>query len=127
MKGATFSGDTDQEMINKLGGNVCGYAWNVTEDILSVKFAVNLSKKKRSVRSGPNLTLADIDQLREVHLCKRNLLGIVNSVSDPLGIGSPWYLKLKLLMKKLFLLESPLSWDQAIPESNREEWIRIVT
>jgi len=127
MKGATFSGDTDQEMISKLGGNVCGYAWNVTEDILSVKFAVNLSKKKRSVRSGPNLTLADIDQLRGVHLCKRNLLGIVNSVSDPLGIGSPWYLKLKLLMKKLFLLESPLSWDQSIPESNREDWIKIVT
>ena len=127
MKGATFSGDTDKEMIQKLGGNVCGYGWNVTEDILSVKFTVNLSKKKRSVRSGPNLTLAEIDKLKEAHMCKRNLLGIVNSISDPLGIGSPWYLKLKLLMKKLFLLETPLSWDEAIPESNREEWIKIVS
>ena len=91
MKGATFSGDTDTSMIEKLGGNVCGYSWDVTKDVLSVKITVNLSRKRRSVRSHPNLTLDDIKNLRTMHLCKRNLLGFINGICDPLGIGSPWY------------------------------------
>ena len=95
MKGATFSGDTDTSMIEKLGGNVCGYSWDVTKDVLSVKITVNLSRKRRSVRSHPNLTLDDIKNLRTMHLCKRNLLGFINGICDPLGIGSPWYMKLK--------------------------------
>ena len=127
MKGATYSGDTDQEQISKLGGNVCGYTWNVTEDILGVKFPVNLSKKKRSVRSEPNLTIDDIEKLKTMHLCKRNLLGFVNGISDPLGIASPWYMKLKQLMKELFLLEKPLSWDEKIPEANRDNWTQVMT
>ena len=59
-----------------MGGNVCGYTWNVTEDIMGVKFPVNLSKKKRSVRSEPDLTLADIEKLKTMHVCKRNILGL---------------------------------------------------
>jgi hypothetical protein len=30
-------------------------------------------------------------------------------------------------MKKMFLLESPLSWDMPIPEQNRTEWIDAMT
>ena len=65
--------------------------------------------------------------MRTLNLSKRKLLGFVNGIGDPLGIGSPWYMKLKLLMKKLYLLESPLSWDEKIPESNREDWITVMT
>ena len=92
----TYSGDTDQEEIDKLGGNIFGYEWNVSQDVLGVKFPVNLSRKKRSVRSEPDMTVADIERLRAVKLTKRNLLGFVNGSGDPLGIGSPWYMKLKL-------------------------------
>ena len=67
-----------------------GYTWNVPDNVLSVKFPVNLSKKKRSIRSEPDMTIADIERLRTLHLCKRNLLGFVNGIGDPLGIGSPW-------------------------------------
>ena len=125
MKGDTYSGDTDKDMIAKFGGNVCGYSWDVTNDMLGVKFSVNLSKKKRSVRSEPNMTVSDLEKLRQTHLSKRNLLGFVNGLSDPLGIGSPWYMKQKLLMKKLFELENPLSWDDKVPDANREGWIEV--
>ena len=127
LKAMVHSGDTDQEQIDKLGSNVFGYFWDVTKDMLGVRFPVNLSKKKRSVRSEPNLTLDDVGKLRTMGLCKRNLLGFVNGFSDPAGIASPWYQKLKVLMKKLYLLESPLSWDMAIPEQNRVEWIASMT
>ena len=127
LKAMVESGDTDQEQIDKLGGNVFGYLWDVTNDVMGVRFPVNLSKKKRSVRSEPNLTLDDVGKLRAMGLTKRNLLGFVNGFSDPAGIASPWYQKLKTLMKRLFLLESPLSWDQPIPEQNRTEWIDVMT
>ena len=126
MKAMVHSGDTDQEQIVKLGSNVFGYKWDVPNDNLAVQFPVNLSKKKRSVRSEPNMTLDDVGRLGTMHLCKRNLLGFVNGFSDPVGIASPWYQTLKVLMKDLYLLESPLSWDQPIPEQNREEWIAVM-
>ena len=68
-----------------------------------------MSRKGLSVRTEPNMTLADLERLRSMHLCKSNLLGFVNGFSDPIGIASPWYMKLKLLMKKLFELEESLS------------------
>ena len=38
-------------------------------------------------------------------------------------IKSPRYMKLKLLIKKLFELEETLSWKESIQVHNREEWI----
>jgi hypothetical protein len=86
----TYSFDTDEEQAAKLGGNVFGYDWDVKTDTMAVKFPVNLSVKKRSVRSEPNLTISDIEKLRTMHLSKSNLLGFVNGFSDPVGIASPW-------------------------------------
>ena len=125
-KAAVRSGDTDEEQIAKLGNNVFGYYWNVTEDMLGVRFNVNLSKKKRGIRSEPNLNVDDIKKLETVHLCKRNLLGFMNGFCDSLGIASPWYMKSKLMMQELFLLEQPLSWDDPIPAGNRAAWISVM-
>ena len=61
-----------------------------------------------------------------MRLCKRNLLGFVNGFSDPSGIDSPWYQKLKTLMKELYLMENLLSWDMPIPEQNRSMWIDVM-
>ena len=36
-------------------------------------------------------------------------------------------MKLKLLMKKLYSLESALSWKESIPDENREEWIAVMS
>ena len=127
IKAMTYSGDTDQEEIDKLGGNIFGYEWNVSQDVLGVKFPVNLSRKKRSVRSEPDMTVDDIERLRAVKLTKRNLLGFVNGIGDPLGIGSPWYMKLKLLMKTLYQLEAPLHWDDDIPAGNHDGWVGAMT
>ena len=127
IKAMTFSGDTDKEEIDKLGGNIFGYPWDVTKGVMAVKFPVNLSRKKRSVRSEPDLTIADIERLGTIKLTKRNLLGFVNGIGDPLGIGSPWYMKLKVLMKKLFELETPLQWDDEIPAGNNREWVDVMT
>ena len=36
-------------------------------------------------------------------------------------------MKQKLLMKKLFELENPLSWDDKVPDANREGCIEVMT
>ena len=74
------------------------------------------------MRSDPDLTVADIERLRTIELTKRNLLRFVNGIGDPLGIGSPWYMKLKLLMKTLYQLETPLQGDDEIPADNHDGW-----
>ena len=34
-------------------------------------------------------------------------------------------MKLKLLMKKLYQLNEPLSWDESIPLGNRQNWLDV--
>ena len=84
------SGEQDLEQIEKLGTTIFGYVWNSVTDEMGVKFPVNLSKKRRSVRVQPNIKLSEVDKLGEIRLTKRILLGFVNSFGDPLGIASTW-------------------------------------
>ena len=127
LKAIVKSGENDMTEIEKMGTSVFGYNWDAPSDIMSVKFPVNLSKKKRSVRSEPNLVVDDIPKLGAVKLTKRILLGFLHGFCDPLGIASPWYMKLKVLMKELYELEAPLGWDDVIPVSNKEKWVAVMT
>ena len=74
----------------------------------------------------PDLTLAEIDSLKTIPMTKRNLLGVTNSFGDFLGIASPYTIRLKLNMKKLFELDTPLSWDDDVPVVMREAWIALI-
>ena len=61
LKAIVRSGERDQEQIDKMGTSVFGYVWDAPLDQMGVKFPVNLSRKRRSVRSQPDLTVQDID------------------------------------------------------------------
>ena len=46
-----------QGMSDLLGGKVLGYKYNIEKDELAVSFPINLSKKKRNVRTNsPNMS-----------------------------------------------------------------------
>ena len=109
-----------------MGNKVLGYNYDVEEDMLGLHFGMNISKKKRSVRLEPDLTLADVDKLRSASLSKRVLLGVTNGFGDFLGIGTPHTIKFKSLMRELFLLEVPLAWDDVVPEEMRAEWVDLI-
>ena len=126
LKAIVRSGERDQEQIDKMGTSVFGYVWDAPLDQMGVKFPVNLSRKKRSVRSQPDLTVQDIEKLGSLKFSKRILLGFVNGFGDPLGMASPWYMKLKVQMKRLYELQDALSWDDPIPAGNRQEWIDVM-
>ena len=88
LKAIVRSGETDEQQMVKMGGTVFGYLWDPRKgkDELSVRFPVKLSRKKRSVRCEPNLTLQDVDKLGSVKLSKRILFGFVNGFGDPIGM-----------------------------------------
>ena len=98
-----------------MGNKVLGYDYDIEKDMLAVAFPVNLSRKKRSVRVEPNLTLNDVEKLRSRTLTKRILLGVVNGFGEFLGIASPFTIKVKVLMRQLFLLE----WS-------RSDWVSLI-
>ena len=50
-----------------------GYNYDVEKDMLSLHFGINISKKKRSVRLEPDLTLADVNKLKKTVLYQREI------------------------------------------------------
>ena len=56
-----------------------GHVWKPTADVFIFKIAVNLSTKKRGVRTEGNLSTEDIPRLPTFQLTKRILLGVVMS------------------------------------------------
>ena len=127
VKAFGISGEPQSEEAGLMGNKVLGYKYNLETDMLSVQFNINVSKKKRSVRQYADLTLGDLDKLRSLKLSKRILLGVTNSFGDFLGIASPFTIRFKDQMRKLFMLEDPLSWDDTIPEYLQEEWVCLIT
>ena len=89
----------DQEALSKLSNNVLRCPYNPKDDLIGVKFAFNPSKKKKGLKVKPDLTLPDVDTFYKSPQTRRSLLSICNEIYDPLGLASPYTIKLKLFMK----------------------------
>ena len=58
---------------------------------------------------------------------RRGVLSVINSVYDPLGLAAPVFLKGKRLLRELVIMgkkgnDSPLGWDDPLPESLMSQW-----
>ena len=51
---------------------------------------------------------------------RRNILSVMSSIYDPFGITSPFVLKAKMILQEL--CRDKISWDELIPEDQREKW-----
>ena len=60
-------------------------------------------------------------------LTKRKVLAQVNGIFDPIGLLTPFSVKSKVLMRKLWTDESKLGWDDIIPEHLEKEWKEFFT
>ena len=126
VKQFVVEGDMEQDDDNLLRNKVFGYSYNAKTGVMGVKFSINLSRKRRNARTKPDLSLKDVDSLKTVQMTKRILLGLTNSFGDFLGIASPYTIRLKLNMKKLFEVDVPLRWDDDIPQGLRDKWVQLV-
>merc|ERR1712240_260526 len=117
-----FSVLRDPEDLAKLSNKVLGCLYNPKEDAISIKFVFNPSKKKKGLKTKPDLTLHNIDAFYEYPQSRRSLLSICNGIYDPLGLASSYTVKLKLLMKDTLSVDDPGDWDSPVSSNLIKEW-----
>ena len=117
------SGESDPDIVKKLGGSFLGHNWEPTEDLVCFDMSVNLHGKRNGVKSGPNLTLDDLANQQEIILTQRKVLQLVAQYYDPMGLISPLIIKLKILLKKTLAIVE-LGWDTPLPDPARGEWVK---
>ena len=123
LKAVAVSGEPDGQALAKLSGAVLGHDYSTEQDILSVKFRVNVSPRKRSNPTGPDITIETMDLLDQAVLTRRILLGVTNAQYDMLGICTPLLIKLRIGMRDLFIKEQGLEWDSPLPDKLRSMWV----
>ena len=107
LKTIVSSVSQDQEALSKLSDKILGCLYDPKDDLIGVKFAFNPSKKKKGLKVKPDLTLPDVDAFYKSPQTRRSLLSICNRIYDPLGLASPYTIKLKLLMKDTLSVDNP--------------------
>ena len=100
---------------------VLGIVWDPKEDKLLYKASLNFDKKQyRSKTIRP--TVAEVIPLK---LTKCQILSQVNAIYDPLGLLSPFTVRAKIMLCKLWALHSELGRDDPIPEVLRADWVKF--
>ena len=117
-----LSGETDPDVLAKQGP-VLGLDWQPTQDLFSFKLTVNVTKKVGAGRAGPNLTLETFEA-QPIQFTRRLCLQVASQVWDPLGLLTPFSIRLKILMKEL--VEHEKAWDEVLPEVFQEKWTKMV-
>ena len=103
------SGESNPDKIKKLGSKVLGVGWNPTSDKLNFNFGVSLvSKEAKTIISVTKENFLTFDRTL---LTSRNLLRIVKSQYDPLGLAAPVTVRLRIAFRNVFRSIPNLEWD----------------
>ena len=86
---------------------VLGMEWNVDFDCLQVSI-------NREISTNTVIT-------------KRFILSVVNGIYDPLGLLTPFTIRAKILLRKIWAHEPRLDWDDDLPASIKSEWMNFIS
>ena len=126
VKGYAFSGADPPPEMSPDGVNVglVGLAWAPKEDFLSLDIKpLFFGKPKRGKL--PEFVRGDILTSLKKNFTRRNMLGKVASVFDPIGLVTPLMSRFKLDLHDLVILK--LGWDEKLPDEYLERWVRNLT
>ena len=122
VKAFTFAGSPPDPEISKDGIHVglVGMLWDSERDLIGIDIKeLFFGKPKRGVL--PALVSGDVENALRQNFTRRNLLGKVAGIYDPIGLVTPITSRLKLDLHDLCL--EKLDWDDKIPDSYLEQWI----
>ena len=125
LKVVACSGDKDGPMVQKLGGAVLGIAWNTETDKFSVPLTVNVSRRRRGLPSGPDVTEETLLELDMEILTRRIVLSVTMSLYDPLGYTCPLTLRMKWLIQELGKPKQKKGWDEPLTKDEKGPWIEL--
>ena len=92
---------------------VLGLGWNPKSDNVGFGVTLNFSKKKREVRTGPNLVEVDLPQALPDILSRQIVPEQVMRIYDPLGLVYSFTLIAKVYLRKTW--SRILEWDNRLP------------
>ena len=75
----------------------------------------------------PNLIREEVPRKLPTIFTKRQVLAQVNGIFDPLGLLSPFTVKAKILLRRIWRQDKKLGWDDPIPQSHLNDWITFFT
>jgi len=122
VKAYTYAGSPPDPEVSKDGIHVglLGLIWDSERDLIGIDIKeLFFGKAKRGVL--PPVVSGDIGEALRLNFTRRNLLGKVAAVYDPLGLVTPITSRLKLDLHDLCV--ENLGWDDQIPDSYLEKWI----
>ena len=123
LKAVVVSGEEDGPALQKLGGAVLGLGFSTAQDMLHMKFRVNVSGHLRGKPTDPDLTVETLDKLATAVITKRTCLRVVSSQYDPLGVATCLVIILKVQLKELYKLG--LDWDIPLEGGLRNMWVKL--
>ena len=71
-------------------------------DCFEYRINLNFSPKHRKVRTGPDTKLEQLLENHNFALTKRAVLSQVNGIYDPFGLATPFTMKAKVLLQRLW-------------------------
>ena len=122
-KAIWVSGVDDPEVNSKLGP-VLGMDWEPVRDVTIFRHPLNIEGKKGAAKLGPDLTKDDIPKMLTFIYTRRNTLGMMMQLFDPLGFLTPVTCGFKIAVKAGVLTE--LGWDEPLPETQQNKWKSLI-
>ena len=101
-----------------------GHLYDLFNDTIQLKFVVNFSTKKRSQKTGENLTSKS--DLKSLKMTKRKFMSLLASQYDPLGLASVYLSKYKIFLAKLFKNPKYDGWDTELEGEEHRQSIAMV-
>ena len=80
-------------------------------------------KKEHSKQPAKHVT--KIPAYIPLNITKHQIPSQVNGIYDPLGLISPFTVKAKIMLRKLWALDRRFDWDEPIPETSRQELMKF--
>ena len=100
--------------------------WNTETDKFSIPLTVNISRRRRGITTGPDLTLESLKNLEEAILAKRITLSLTMSLYDPMGFICPLTIRLKWLLQQIGKEKLKPGWDEPLTKDEKEPWLEII-
>ena len=100
-----------------------GHLYDPNTDEILLNFVVNFSSKKRSMKTGPNLTSQS--DLSDLKMTKRMFMSLLSSQYDPLGKASVFLAKYKIFLSVLFEIPE-YDWDVKLKDDHQKQAVSLV-
>ena len=89
----------------------------MTEGVLGMKWDVERDALRFNVNQ---------EQRNKEKITKRSILSTVNSIFDPVGLLTPFTVRTKILLRRIWAYRPKIDWDDELPDEIERQWEEIV-